>query len=282
MSTDETSVSWSHTAEESRLLRALVSFPLGVLAGGILAVLLGLVAVVGLVFVNGNYVVGAALLFAFGVGLARFAPHHVARVKGERSLASEFEGASKWWVAGSAVVGIGALALGAQFGRGGLLATVLGTVVAPLLAAAVLTSEGELDAATGTLTYGGTDVDLRTLDGFRQVSLGGYVVYRLSYVSGAATFTTPRSVVVPKRVDAALRSGFESGVSADAPEGNSPKRAVRVAAIGMGVFFLGFAGVLLTVEPTTTHPRGQGVLWYAALVSGGFGALMVSVGLRGG
>lgn len=281
MSTDP-AVSWSHTPAESRLLRTCVSLPAGIVAAGALAVAVGTVVLALLLIASGDYALGAALLLALAVALLRIAPIHLARIKDGLPLAGEFRGLRPRWIAAGAVVGVTAFAVGVQFGTAGLAATFVGTVLLPVLLAAVLTSEGELRPDDGTLTYRGSDIDLRALDGVRRLTVGGYVAYRLSYTAGTATFSTPRTIIVPRSVDPAIREAVEGGVAADPPEAASSKRAVRVAAGALGVFFLGFAGFLLTVDPASPHPRGQGVLWYAAVVTAGFGVLFVGVGLRGG
>lgn len=281
MPTDAAPVSWSHTSAESRLLRACVSLPAGVVAAGALAVAVGTVGLVGLLFVRGEYALGAAMLLAVGVAALRIAPFHYARLRQGLSLDGAFRGLGPQWVAAGAVVGATAFGVGAQFGTAGLAAALVATVLLPVVLAAVLTSEDELRPDDGTLTYRGSDIELAAVAGVRRVALGGYVAYRFSYAPGAATFSTPRLVVVSGSVAPEIDAAVERGIAADADPG-SPKRAVRAAAGALGVFFLGFAGFLLTVEPATPHPRGRGVLWYAAIVTAGFGVLFVGVGLRGG
>ncbi|WP_132058253.1 hypothetical protein [Halorussus amylolyticus] len=284
MSADATpsdaTLSWSHTSEESRLLRALVGVPKGVIDGGLLAFVIGVVGAALLLVVNGSYALGIAVVVAAVFGVARIAPHLFARIDGEYVFFDEFRGPERWYAAVGVLGGLGVLAVGVRFGSRGFLLAVLGTVLAPLLVAAGLSSEGELDARARTLTYGGTDIDLRTLDGVRRLPVGGYAVYRLSYVSGAATFSTPRYVVIPQNVDSEVRAAFDAGVAESAATPASSTRAVRVAALGMGIFFFAFAGLLLTVEPTGPNPRAGGVLWYAASVAGLFGALFVGIGIR--
>lgn len=92
----------------------------------------------------------------------------------------------------------------------------------------------------------------------------------------------PRSLVVPRQADPAVRDALDSGVEADSGDSGPTRRGVRLAAVAGGVLCFGFAGLLLTVDPTSTHPRAEVVLWYAALVSGVFGVIFVGVGIRGG
>ncbi|UPV74540.1 hypothetical protein M0R89_00375 [Halorussus limi] len=278
---DSATFSWSHTPAESRLLRGLVALPAGIVLGFALGLVLGAVGLAVLLAVEGNYLLAVATLLAFAFGVSRTAPHLLAGRSGER--APSFRGLDRRTLAAASVGGLAFLALGGLVLPPSLLLAAVGAaVILPLVLATVLASEGELDASAGRLTYSGTDIDCSTLVGVRRRSVGGYVVYRLSYAAGAATFGTPRTLVIPARADAPVRDALESGVAADAGDAGPTRTGVRVAAVGIGVFLLGFAGFLLTVDPTGTDPRGDAVLWYAALVAGVFGGIFVSLGVRGG
>ncbi|UPW00576.1 hypothetical protein M0R88_00385 [Halorussus gelatinilyticus] len=280
-SADSATFAWSHTPAESRLLRGLVALPVGVVLGFALGVVLGAVGLVVLLAVEGNYLLAFATLLAVAFGLSRTAPHLLAHRTTE--FAAPFRGLDRRTLAAESVGGLAVLAVGALVLPGHLFPVLVGaTVVVPLLVASLFTSEGELDAENRRLAYSGTDVDLSTLVGVRRWSLGGYVVYRLSYAAGAANFATPRTLVVPRRVDSRLRDALEAGVATDAGDPGPKRTAVRLVAVAFGLFLFAFAGVLLTVEPTGTASRGDAVLWYAALVTGVFGAIFVSLGIRGG
>lgn len=277
---------WSHTPAESRLLRGLVALPVGVVSGFALAVVLGALGVVALLALDGRFLLAAGALLAFVFALSRTAPHLLAHRTAD--FAAPFRGLGARTLAAGTVAGVAVLAGGALvLPEGWFPAFVGATLVGPLLVASLFSSEGELDAEAGRLTYHGTEVDLSTLAGVGRWSVGGYVVYRLSYAAGAATFTTPRTLVVPRRVDSHLRDALESGVAADAGDPGPSRTAVRVVAALIGLSLFAFAGVLLTVEPTgvasTGGPsRGDAVLWYAALMAGLFGAIFLSLGIRGG
>ena len=276
---DSATFAWSHTPADSRLLRGLVALSVGVVAGFALGIALGAVGLVVLLAVEGRYLLAVATLLAFTLGLARTAPHLFATSES----ALPFRGLGRRTLAASAVGGLALLALAGSLLPRELFSALVGaTLLVPLLLASLLAPEGELDAENGRLTYSGTDIDLSTLAGVRRWSVGGYVAYRLSYAEGAATFATPRTLVVPRRVDSRLRDALDSGVAAESDDPGPTRTGVRVVAAALGLFFFGFAGLLLTVDPTGTAPRGNAVLWYAALVAGFFGALFVALAVRGG
>lgn len=287
MPSDGPALSWSHTFEDSRTLRALVALPVGVVGSVTLAVVVAVVWLVATTFVAGNYFVGVVLLLAAGFTLARVAMLHAppgaaGALAGENGWRFDWQRVGWRWVAGGAAVGLAVLAVGAQFGPVGVAAAFVGTVLVPPIIASVLSSEGEIRTGE-TLTYCGTDVDLRTLAGFRRRAAGGYVAYRLSYVAGTATFGTPRLIVVPRAVDDKIREALDAGVAADfddRADARSSNRTVRIAAVAFGLFFLAFGGVLLTVEPNSPNPRAGGILVYAALTSGGLGLLFLLVAAR--
>lgn len=285
---DSDPVEWSHTPSESRLLRALVGVSLGVVAAMTLAVAVGAVAFAGGLLLSGEYAVGAAVLLALAVAAVRTAPQFVAfRAENSSRSVPLRETVRRLGWSGFAVAstfGLGIVWVGLQLGGLGFFLVVFGTIAVPMVVVSVLSSEGELDADAGTLTYCGTDVDLAALDGFRRMGLGaaGVAVYRFSYVSGATSPRTSRFVVVPVGVDEALRKAASAGVTADPGEYDPPNRAVRATLAVFGVGLFAFAGVLLTVDPTSPNPRGGVVLVYAALVSGVFGAVFLSLAARSG
>ncbi|WP_128476014.1 hypothetical protein [Halorussus pelagicus] len=276
---DSSTFAWSHTPAESRLLSGLVALSVGVVAGFALGIALGVVGLAVLLAVEGRYLVAVATLLAFVFGLARTAPHLFAT--GES--APPFRGLGHRTLAASAVGGLATLALAGYVLPRELFSALVGaTLLVPLALASLLASEGDLDAENGRLTYSGTDIDLSTLAGVRRWSVGGYVAYRLSYAEGVATFATPRTLVVPRRVDSRLRDALDTGVAAESGDPGPKRTGVRVVAAAIGLFFFGFAGLLLTVDPTGATLRGDAVLWYAALVIGLFGAIFVGLAVRGG
>lgn len=283
---DSPTFAWSHTPAESRLLRGLVALPVGVVSGFALGVVLGALGFVALLALDGRYLLAAGALLAFAFALSRTVPHLLAHRTGD--FDAPFRGLGARTLAAGTLAGVAVLAVGALALPDDLFPVFVGaTLVGPLLVASLLSSAGELDAESGRLTLRGTDVDLSTLVGARRWSVGGYVVYRLSYAAGAATFTTPRTLVVPRRVDSHLRDALDAGVAADAGDPGPSRTAVRLVAALVGLSLFGFAGLLLTAAPTGVASsgaswRGDAVLWYAALVVGVFGAIFVSLGIRGG
>lgn len=285
MSSGSETVEWSHTAADSRLLCALVAASLGVVAAMALAVVIGAVAFTARAFLSGEYALGTAVLLALGVAAVRIAPQYVAFRRGDAARSMPLREAirrlGRSGLAAASAFGLGVLWVGLRLDGLGFF-VVFGTIAVPMVAVSVLSSEGELDADAGTATYCGTAVDLSALEGFRRIGLRGVAVYRFSYVSGATSPRTPRFVVVPAAVDAAVREAANAGVAADPGEYDPPNRAIRATLAAFGVGLLGFAGVLLTVEPTSPNPRGGVVLVYAALVSGVFGLVFLSLAARSG
>lgn len=281
MTSRSETVSWSHTPEDSRLLQTLVCASLGIIGGFALGIALGAVGLSVLLVVEGRYALGVGTLLAFVFGLARTAPHLTASTPREET--PMLSGLGHRSLAVASVGGLVVLVLGSLFLSSDHATVLFGaTTLIPLAFATLLYSKGEIDADAGILTYSGTDIDCSTLVGFRRWAVGGYAIYRLSYAKGTATFGTPRSLVVPRQVDPAVRDALDSGVETDHGDSGPTRRAVRLAAVAGGVFCFGFAGLLLTVDPTGTHPRGETILWYAALVSSMLGVVFVALGIRGG
>ncbi|NHN59314.1 MULTISPECIES: hypothetical protein [Halorussus] len=283
---DAADVEWSHTVAESRLLRALAGASFGVLAAMALAAGVAAVAFTAGSFLSGRYGIAVALLFALLFTAARIAPQITAFRTGTSDRLALLHGAlhdSGWLgLAAATAFGAGVVWLGVRLGDIEFFLVVFGTIAVPMVAVSALTSEGELRSDAETLTYCGTDIDLSALDGVRRVGLGGLVVYRLSYVAGAMTPTTPRFLVVPAGVDDALRAALDAGVAADPPESDPTNPAIRATLAVFGVGLLAFAGLLLTVDPTGPTPRGGAVLVYAALMAGLFGAIFLSLARRSG
>lgn len=243
------------------------------------------------VILSGEYGVGLAVLAAVALAAMRVLPQYVAfRRDSSRSMPLYGIVRRLGWsrFAAASVFGLGVLWVGLRLGSLGFFVAVFGTIAVPMVVVSLLTSEGELDADAGTLTYCGTDVDLSALAGARRIDLGaaGVVVYRFSYVSGATSPHLPRLVVVPAGdsagADAALREAVERGVAAESEDYDPPNPAIRATLAVFGVGFLAFGGVLLTVDPASPNPRAGAVLGYAALLSGVFGLLFLSLAVRSG
>lgn len=283
-STDSETLSWSYTVATSRFLRGLAALSMGVVGGMALAVLVGAVVFSAGLILSGQYAIAAAILLALAVMALRIAPQQLALRRGQLSESNLLSQATRklGWkgLLAASLFGIGVFWVGLQLGGVGFFAVVFGTIAAPMLAVSILTSEGELDAESNILTYCGTDVDLSALDGFRRVSLGKLALYRFSYVSGAMSYRTPRLLVVPASADDQIRQAIESGVASESEEYDSPNRAIQATMVAFGLGLLAFAGLLLTVEPTSANPRGGVVLVYAALCAGVFGLIFLSLAAR--
>ena len=284
--TDAAGVEWSYTVAESRLLRGLAGASLGVVAAMALLAGVAAVAFAAGAFLSGEYAIAVALLAALALTAARLAPH-VAAFRGETSdrlaMLSVAVRESGWpRLVAATAFGVGVFWLGLRLGGVAFFVVVFGTIAVPMVVVSVLSSEGDLDPDAGTLTYGSTDVDLAALDGVRRVALGGLAFYHLSYVAGAVTHKTPRFLVVPGSVDGALREAIDAGVAADAPDFDPPNPAVRATLAVFGAGLLAFAGLLLTVEPTSPNQRGGAVLVYGALTVGLFGFIFLSLAVRSG
>lgn len=284
--TDAETVEWAHTAADSRLLRTLVAASLGVVVGMPLCAAVVATALAAGSLLAGEFGVALAILFALALAAVRIAPHFVAFRNDEAAeswpLHGAIRGLGRRGLAAASLFGLGVVWVGLRLGDLGFFVVAFGTIAVPMVAVSVLTSEGELDPESGTLTYCGTDVDLSALAGFRRIALGSLVVYRFSYVRGAMSPFTPRFVVVPVAVDGSLRAAVERGVAAEPGEYEPPNRAIRATLAVFGFGFFAFAAFLLTVEPTSPNPRGGAVLVYAALVTAVFGVLFLSLAARSG
>ncbi|AXG06688.1 hypothetical protein DU500_09740 [Haloplanus rubicundus] len=108
------------------------------------------------------------------------------------------------------------------------------------IVAAACRTRGRLDPAAGTLTYGGRTASLAGLDGVRRVPLGIVSVYWLDFARGSVGSGVPRTVVVPRRVDADVRVALDAAATgdADAAATDGAGRGERAAAATLGLGFL--------------------------------------------
>lgn len=154
-------------------------------------------------------------------------------------------------------------------------ALVAGAVVLWFVAAACLTS-GRLDPATGTLTYGSRTTSLDGLSRVRRVPLGPVTAYWLGFARGSVGSGAPRTLVVPRRVDGAVRTvlgrAVTSGIESDDAH-HTPGRIERAVAatLGLGCLLAGpVAWLLLPPDGDATLVTG-----YLTLLGAPFGILLL-------
>jgi hypothetical protein len=149
------------------------------------------------------------------------------------------------------------------------------------VAAACLTS-GRLDPAAGTLTYGSRTTSLDGLVRVRRVPLGPVTAYWLGFARGSVGSGAPRTLVVPRRVDGAVRTALDraaarrSGTEGDDTH-HTPGRIERVVAttLGLGCLLAGPVAWLLL------PPGGDATLvtGYLTALGAPFGVLLLRYAL---
>ena len=145
--------------------------------------------------------------------------------------------------------------------------------------AAACRTRGRLDPRAGTLTYGSRTASLAGLDGVRRVPLGIVSVYWLDFARGSVGSGVPRTVVVPRRVDADVRAALDAAATDDADADTTARagRAERVVAATLGLGFL-LAGpaawLLLPASADATLVTG-----YLTLLGLPFAALLLRYAL---
>ena len=285
MQSGDRPVSWSYTPAESPVLRILAHLPFAAVGGIVLLAVGGGAWFAVSSVLRGEYASAFRILFALIVAIGVFAVRLEPLFGDERrrSRGLDFDPDPRWVFVGS-LVSVGVLLAAIVAGEPPflvLLGLLFGAVAVPSVVVGVLTSKGELDPDAGTLTYHGREVELSALTNARRFAVSGAVFYRLSHVAGSASFGTPRFLVIPSSADVPVRDAVTAGVAAEsAAYDTGSNQAVRIAAVMFGLFFLGFGGFLLTVEPNSPNPRAGGVLVYAALMSGGLGLLFLFVAVR--
>lgn len=285
MQSDDRPISWAYTPAESPGLRALAHLPFAVVGGMVLLAVGGGAWFAVSSALRGEYASAFGILFALivagGVFAVRLEPLFGDERRRSRGL--DFDPDPRRILAGS-LVSVGVLLAAIVAGEPPfpvLLGLLFGAVAVPSVIVGLLTSKGELDPDAGTLTYHGREVELSALANARRFAVGGVVFYRLSHVAGSPSFGTPRFLVIPSSADGAVRDAVTAGVAAEsAAYDTGSNRAVRIAAVAFGLFFLGFGGLLLTVEPNSPNPRAGGMLVYAAVTAGGLGLLFLFVAAR--
>ncbi|AZH25106.1 hypothetical protein [Haloplanus aerogenes] len=180
---------------------------------------------------------------------------------------------------------------------GGAWAIVLAVVVRwrPLVAVALLAGAGVLwfvvgvcltcgriDPAAGTLTYGLRTTSLDGLIRVRRVPFGPVTAYWLGFAHGSVGSGAPRTLVVPRRVDGAVRAALDRAAASEdetASEGahHTPGRIERAvaASLGLGCLLAGpVAWVLLPADGDATLVAG-----YLTLLGAPFGILLLRYAL---
>jgi hypothetical protein len=156
-----------------------------------------------------------------------------------------------------------------------------GAVLLWFVAAACLTS-GRLDPAAGTLTYGSRTTSLDGLTRVRRVPLGPVTAYWLGFARGSVGSGAPRTLVVPRRVDGAVRSALDratakgSGTEGDDTH-HTPGRIERTVAatLGLGCLLVGpVAWLLLPPDGDATLVTG-----YLTTLGAPFGVLLLRYAL---
>lgn len=214
------SLSWASGPTNSRGVRVLLYLAYGS-AGSVGILLLALVAVAlstGSVAAGGGVSLGVlalALLLAVWRGL----PMELARRSGgvETNALDAFRAVRQWrWVAAASLLAFGVFT-GVVLASGIVFLALLGPAAGWLTGyslAHLLSSTGEVDPETRTMTYEGRELDLDALVGIRRIRFGGRTFLWLSFEPGYSAFDR-RLYVLPTSIAERSRSAFEIGVASD-------------------------------------------------------------------
>lgn len=252
-------LSWAWWPANSRLVRILLYINTGVVGGLVLAILVGLIVLGGWVVWAGELELAllALVFFAIIFYIARGVAFEWA---GRQTLAdtpfySEFYRVERRrWHALAALLGAGAHLLVYVVSPTawflGFIATLVGSI-----ASLQLGSKGDLDPATPSLTYNGRDLDLRSVQPIRRLSLGPWTGVWLSPPRTRSRHRTPRLLSLPTPIADHLIALVEAGAFAE-PEASADEESVatpplvRAVSVIAGVGFLGAAvglgGLLFT------------------------------------
>jgi hypothetical protein len=159
-----------------------------------------------------------------------------------------------------------------------VVALLVGAVGLWIVAAACRT-QGRLDPAAGTLTYGSRTAPLDGLDGTRRLPLGPVSVYWLDFARGSVGSGVPRILVVPRRVDSDVsavlgRAATTEGETDTLGAAGDAERAVA-ATLGLGFLLAGpVAWLVLPASADATLVTG-----YLALLGLPFAVVLLRYAL---
>lgn len=124
----------------------------------------------------------------------------------------------------------------------------LSSVPVLLIGSKLLSSAGEIDEETRTITYQGNEVDLEMVSGIHRFTIGNRTILWLSYTRDGVGIQSPRLLILPTQLIDNTWQMFESGVAQEV-ESSEPRRRTRGIFLGTALGFLGSAvaiGVLVT------------------------------------
>jgi len=119
--------------------------------------------------------------------------------------------------------------------------------------AAACRTQGRLDPASGTLTYGSRTAPLAGLDGTRRLPLGPVSVYWLDFARESVGSGVPRVLVVPRRVDGDVSAvlGRAAAAEGETDASGAAGTAERAVAATLGLGFLLAGPVAWLVLPAS-------------------------------
>lgn len=285
----ERRVEWRIDAANSRPIRLLIYGWIGLLGGGtLLALGFALLFAVGAA-VAGEYALLALVVVLFLVGgpfsllylwpaiesgsfspLSQFVLDQASHP--EESLGERYAEAFSWRGAVTSIV-IHVVAIPALLVLDpGLLGGYVAVWFVLLVLLSGFVTWGRIDADEPSFEYRGGSIPLAAVERVRRYRLGNVVVCRLSYYPGTKTITMPSWVVMRPEAVGALDAA-RSRVEAPPPESAPSRLAPKVAAAGIGVGFVAFAGwiwLFVDIDPE--------MALYVLVMFGGLGLFFVWVG----
>lgn len=268
-----TRVEWTHTAETSRLLRALALAAFGAIAG-----LFGFLATFSLFVLAGSLLAGEfavlALLLAFALLGGRRLATHAALARADSGSWDAFSArdllaASVAW-AGSLA---GLLAAGAPVNL--LFAVVIVAVFACLPVAAALRSEGYVDTKAGLFEVNNREASLSAVERVRRYDLGPVALLWVHYHDGAGGASAPRFFGLPAHQADSIETAIESSDAEPPERDRNPAIAWTLYAFAVGAFLLAAAFAYFAAGESGDAAAVGG---YVALFAAFFGALFAWLG----
>jgi len=242
-------VSWSLTPASSRPLRLLWYASMSVWAGfACLAVgIAGVVAVGALLAGDPGPALLVGLLVLVGGPLSLLYLWPLLR---ERDQRPAFLTPAPWVQPGWLTLGA-ALVVVLVFAVPAAAVALFAVAIASAVLAALIRSDGEVDADSGRLVTDGRTVSLESLSGVSRVDLPRLAVLWLRYAGGTESAMAPRLVVVPRhvadRVTASIERGMPNRATGEDPSRSN--RAVRVALVVLGLGSLALGVTLHVLDP---------------------------------